>query len=162
MSEGSQPHTCVVTRYETYASFVPSFSFRGVSTAQSSLPSPMPARSTSSAFGPAWTDPWLPIFLPEELVLYSLSSRSVEGAVFGRDPTSVSVSFCQDTLSKSLSMGTECESQALEMMPAASSKQQSAIPDALKTTRMPISCFKLARQVFICFWETKLVVVVVF
>ena len=46
----SDEHTWVVTRYETYASFVPSFSFSGESTVHSNFPySPMPARSTVSA-----------------------------------------------------------------------------------------------------------------
>ena len=51
---GGPEHTCVVTRYDTYASLVPSFSFRGVSTVHSRMPStPMPARSVASAFSPA-------------------------------------------------------------------------------------------------------------
>lgn len=59
--------TLVVTRYDTYASFVPSFSFNGFSTVHSRTPSPTPARSIPSACSPAWCSSVLRLPLAERV-----------------------------------------------------------------------------------------------
>ncbi len=84
---------------------MPSFSFRGVSTVQSSLPSPMPARSTASASAPACVELRLAFLFPLELAPYVVSSGWLLPAVVGLEP-SLSGSFRHDTLSKSLSIGS--------------------------------------------------------
>ena len=90
--------TSVVTKYEIYASLVPSFSFRGFPTVTSSLPySPMPAKSTASAPG---------LDIGSWLVLLVLSlalprpGLSLGPAVFGREESLVG-SLRHETLSKS-------------------------------------------------------------
>jgi len=96
--------TFVVTKYEMYVSFVPSFSFKGVSTRHSSSPSPTPARSTASASAPAWGSSWAELILRLPLVSVSLSKPEGSSAsvpeVVGRE-ASLSASCFQETLSKS-------------------------------------------------------------
>jgi hypothetical protein len=93
--------TFVVTRYDTYASFEPSFSLIGDVTVQSRVPSPTPARSNASAFLPSW--PPLPCLsngafgLPEPASSASpLGLRVVEAL-----PWAAGL-FCHETLAKSL------------------------------------------------------------
>ena len=89
--------TYVVTRYDMYASFVPSPSFKGESTVHSSMPAPMPPRSTASARGPAWLDEDVRC-LPGAELLAPVGSVDCPTGECGPD------SVCQVTLSKSLSI----------------------------------------------------------
>ena len=85
---------------------MPSFSFRGVSTVQSSTPSPIPARSTwsAAATAAACVELWFTFLLPLDFDPNVFSSGRLVSAVAGLE-LSLSGSFCHDTLSKSLSMG---------------------------------------------------------
>ena len=71
---------------------------------QSSLPSPMPARSTASASAPACDELWFAFLFPLDFAPYVVSSGSLDPPVvsLGLSPSG---SFRHDTLSKSLSIG---------------------------------------------------------
>lgn len=90
--------TFVVTKYETYASFVPSFSLIGCVTVHSRTPSPTPARSKASACRPR--GPALPRLLPFVFPEPS-SSPSPPGLVTVDVLPWPAGSFCQETLAKS-------------------------------------------------------------
>ena len=71
---------------------------------QSSLPSPIPAKSTESAWEPACFALGLAFLFPLDFTPWTGFEGSITVAVLGREG-SLAPSFCQETLSKSSSMG---------------------------------------------------------